>query len=83
VGRKLAICATVKQIANLFYRKEPMHFSPPLYLDPGSSSMIWQLIIAALLGVAVAVRASWGRIKKLFGKGQADEPTDDDADANQ
>jgi len=45
--------------------------------------MIWQLIIAALLGIAVAVRASWGRIKKLLGKGQADEPTDDDADANQ
>jgi len=60
-----------------------MHFSPLLYLDPGSSSMIWQLIIAALLGIAVAVRASWGRIKKLLGKGQADEPTDDDADANQ
>lgn len=60
-----------------------MHFSPPAYLDPGSGSFLIQILIAALLGVAVALRASWGRIKKLFGKGQADEPTDDDADANQ
>jgi hypothetical protein len=59
-----------------------MHFFPPAYLDPGSSSMIWQLIIAALLGIGVAVRASWGSIKKLFGKGQTDEQTDDDADTD-
>jgi hypothetical protein len=44
--------------------------------------MIWQLIIAALLGIGVAVRASWGSIKKLFGKGQTDEQTDDDADTD-
>lgn len=63
------------------YRKETMHFAPLAYLDPGSGSILIQILIAALLGIAVAVRASWGRIKKLFGKGQADEQTDDDADA--
>ena len=60
-----------------------MHFSPPAYLDPGSGSFLIQILIAALLGIGVAVRASWGRIKKLLGKGQDDDPTDDDADANQ
>lgn len=57
-----------------------MHFSPPAYLDPGSGSFLIQILIAALLGIGVAVRASWSRIKKLFGRGQTEEPADDDAD---
>jgi hypothetical protein len=57
-----------------------MHFSPLAYLDPGSGSFLIQILIAAFLAIAVAARASWGRIKKLFGKGQSDEQTDDDAD---
>ncbi len=57
-----------------------MHFTPLAYLDPGSQSILWQILIATLLGIGVAVRASWGKIKKLFGKGQPDEQTDDDAD---
>jgi hypothetical protein len=60
-----------------------MHFSPPAYLDPGSGSFLIQILIAVLLGVGIAVRASWGKIKKLFGKGQTDEQTDDDADTNE
>ena len=44
-----------------------MHFSLLPYLDPGSGSLIIQIVIAALLGIGVAVRASWGSIKKLFG----------------
>lgn len=62
------------------YRKETMHFTPLAYLDPGSGSFLIQILLAALLAIGVAVRASWGKIKKLFGKGQADESTDDDAD---
>ena len=57
-----------------------MHFTPLAYLDPGSGSFLIQILIAALLGIGVAVRASWGKIKKFFGKGQTDEQTDDDAD---
>ena len=33
------------------------------YLDPGSGSVIIQILIAALLGVGIALRASWGKIK--------------------
>ena len=59
-----------------------MHFSPLAYLDPGSGSFIIQIVIAALLGIGVAVRASWGKIKGLFGaKPDADE-ADDDGEAN-
>jgi hypothetical protein len=57
-----------------------MHFTPLPYLDPGSGSFLIQLLIAALLGIGVAVRASWSKIKGWFGiKPKTDE--DDDADA--
>lgn len=55
-----------------------MHFAPRLYLDPGSGSFLIQLLIAALLGAGIALRAYWGKIKGLFGKkAKADEDDDD------
>lgn len=50
-----------------------------LYLDPGSGSFLLQLLIAGLLGLGIALRASWGKIRKMFGKGQAKDniPEDD------
>jgi hypothetical protein len=57
-----------------------MHLTPLPYLDPGSGSFLIQLLIAALLGVAVAVRASWGKIKGWFGvKPKNDEDDDDES----
>ena len=59
-----------------------MHFSPPAYLDPGSGSFLIQLLIAAALGIAVAVRASWSKIRGWFGaKPKTDETDEDDTDA--
>jgi hypothetical protein len=56
-----------------------MHFTPLPYLDPGSGSFLIQLLIAALLGLGVAVRASWGKIKGWFGiKSKAEADDDDD-----
>lgn len=55
-----------------------MHFSPLPYLDPGSGSIIIQLAIAAIVGIGVALRASWGSIKKLFGVKPKDEDSDSD-----
>jgi hypothetical protein len=57
-----------------------MHFSPNPYLDPGSGSFIIQILIAALLGIGVAIRASWGRIRRLFGGKSKSEDEDDDTD---
>jgi hypothetical protein len=57
-----------------------MHLTPLPYLDPGSGSFLIQLLIAALLGVAVAVRASWTKIKGWFGvKPKNDEDDDDES----
>jgi len=38
------------------------------YLDPGSGSYLIQILIAFLLGSAIAIRAFWGRIKAFFVK---------------
>lgn len=55
-----------------------MLFAPLPYLDPGSGSFLIQLLIAALLGLGVAIRASWSKIKGWFGiKPKADEDDDD------
>jgi len=57
-----------------------MHFRPMAYLDPGSGSFLLQLAIAALLGLGVALRASWGKIKGWFGIKPKPEEEDDDSD---
>ena len=55
-----------------------MLFAPLPYLDPGSGSFLIQLLIAALLGLGVAIRASWTKIKGWFGiKPKADEDDDE------
>jgi hypothetical protein len=55
-----------------------MHFAPLAYLDPGSGSFLIQLLIAALLGFAVAIRAYWSKIKGWFGiKSKTDEDDDE------
>ena len=48
------------------------------YLDPGSGSVLLQLLIAALLGIGIALRASWSKIKGLFGiKSETDDDDED------
>ncbi len=56
-----------------------MHFIPHPYLDPGSGSFLIQLAIAAALGLAVAIRASWGKIKGWLGIKSKPEEDDDDS----
>lgn len=56
-----------------------MLFAPLPYLDPGSGSFLLQLLIAALLGLGVAVRASWGKLKGWFGIKPKPEEDDDES----
>jgi len=39
---------------------------PLAYLDPGSGSLIIQLILAGLLGFGVFIRLQWKKIKTFF-----------------
>ena len=57
-----------------------MHFRPLPYLDPGSGSFLIQIAIAALLGLAVAIRASWSTIKKWLGIKSKPEEDDDESE---
>lgn len=36
------------------------------YLDPGTGSYIFQILIAAIVGVGFLVKVYWGKIKGLF-----------------
>lgn len=62
---------------------------PAAYLDPGSGSMLIQILLAALLGAGVAVKIFWRNIKAFFtgkkaGDASVEDPTavvDDDPTA--
>jgi hypothetical protein len=43
-------------------------FTPPAhaYLDPGTGSYIFQLLIAGVVGLAFVIKVFWGRIKGFF-----------------
>jgi hypothetical protein len=44
------------------------------YIDPGSGSYIFQLVIGAVLGAGVALRVFWGRIKAFFSRNKSSRP---------
>ena len=49
------------------------------YLDPGSGSFLIQILIAALLGVAVVFRSYWAKLwGMLTGKKKKDSDAEDD-----
>ena len=43
------------------------------YLDPGSGSMILQMLAGGAAAVAVTGKLYWRRLRRLFGKKDADE----------
>lgn len=56
-------------------------FAPLLYLDPGSGSFLIQLLMAAALGIGVAAKMYWSKIKSIFRGKKADETKlDSDSD---
>ena len=52
---------------------------PTAYLDPGSGSFLLQLLIAAILGGAIAFRSYFGRLLNFI-TGKKNEPKDEDDD---
>jgi hypothetical protein len=43
------------------------------YLDPGTGSMFFQTLVAALAGVAYGVRVYWSRIRRVFSRGSREK----------
>jgi hypothetical protein len=65
--------AFVVLLAVLFFAPYPAH----AYLDPGTGSMIVQMIIAGIAGSLVAIKVYWIKIKNFFAgvkSKQTDEP---------
>ena len=52
------------------------------YLDPSAGSMMLQLILGGLAGVAIALRLFWARILSFFGRGKGGEATDPETDGS-
>lgn len=53
--------------------------APEPYLDPGSGSILLQILLAAILGAGVLLRTQWAKIKSLFGrKNNSEEDSDDE-----
>jgi len=50
------------------------------YLDPSAGSMMLQLILGGLAGVAIALRLFWARILMALGLGRKKSETEADAD---
>jgi ribose/xylose/arabinose/galactoside ABC-type transport system permease subunit len=42
------------------------------YLDPGTGSYLFQILLAGLLGAGMTVRIFWGRIKTFFTRKKQD-----------
>ena len=45
----------------------------PAYIDPGAGSLLIQLLIGGLAGVAALVKFRWNRIKAAFSKKPQEE----------
>ena len=46
------------------------------YLDPGSGSMLLQVLLGGAAGLAVLIKLYWQRVLLLFGIGQAEDHTE-------
>lgn len=53
------------------------------YLDPGSGSMLLQVLLGGAAGLAVLIKLYWQRFLLVFGRGQAEDPAGDDSQAAQ
>jgi hypothetical protein len=64
----------------MFIPLVPVLGHPVLYLDPGSGSFLIQLLLAAGLGLGVAVKMYWTKIKGIFGGKKSDpiSPAEDE-----
>lgn len=58
--RVLAICTLVMLLHIVFAL--PAH----AYLDPGTGSYIFQLLLAGIVGLAFVIKVFWSRIKGFF-----------------
>lgn len=47
------------------------------YLDPGTGSMLLQVILGGVAAVAVAIKLYWHKLRAAFGMAKKEEPEDE------
>jgi hypothetical protein len=56
---------------------------PLAYIDPGTGSVVMQLLLGGVAGIAIVFRLFWGRLKERFvGKPSPGKTDTDDATPN-
>ena len=68
-----------KLIAGFFFFFGAIGIAPPAnaYLDPGTGSMLVQMLLGGVAGALVVGKLYWHRIKVFFGRGPASRPNQD------
>jgi len=49
------------------------------YLDPGTGSMLLQVILGGIAAVGVAIKLYWHKLRAAFGMAKKEEPEDGSA----
>ena len=49
------------------------------YLDPGTGSMLLQVILGGIAAVGVAIKLYWHKLRVAFGVGKKEDPEDESA----
>jgi membrane protein CcdC involved in cytochrome C biogenesis len=63
---KLKILVGKKRIVLLAFAVIIMAYPASAYLDPGVGSVIWQILLALILGVVFTIKLYWMKIKKML-----------------
>jgi hypothetical protein len=47
------------------------------YLDPGTGSMLLQVVLGGVAAVGVAIKLYWHKLRVAFGMGKKEDPEDE------
>ncbi len=56
-----------------------MSINAEAYLDPGTGSMMLQVILGGIAAIGVAIKLYWHKLRVLFGAGKKEETEDESA----
>jgi len=68
----------VKKITYDRQRKKTMLHTQLAYLDPGTGSLILQMIVGGIVGALLFFKTWWYKVKNLFTKNNDSENPDDE-----
>lgn len=61
----------------LFFMLLTLPFSVYAYLDPGTGSMLLQVILGGVAAVGVAIKLYWHKLRAAFGMRKTEESEDE------